>query len=109
VSEHSPSLRFLTPEQRAELAPSDARRIGVTSGDEVEVTADGRSVRARVALRQGVQPGSVFLVAGTDRDNATALTNGVPRTVEISRIAEGEHVPLSAAAAPGPGAEAPPT
>jgi NADH-quinone oxidoreductase subunit G len=109
VSEHSPSLRFLAPEQRAEMAPVDARRIGVSSGDEVEVSADGRSVRARVALRQGVQPGSVFLVAGTETDNATALTNGVPRTVEIRRTAEGEHVPLSAAAAPGPGAETPPT
>jgi len=109
VSEHAPSLRFLAPGQRAELAPADARRIGVTSGDEVEISADGHSVRARVALRQGVQPGSVFLISGTAQDNATALTNGLPRSVEVKKSESGDRVPLAAAAAPGPGAETPPT
>ena len=85
VAEHAPSLRFLAPVQRAELAPADAERLGVSSGDEVEVSADGQRVRATVALRQAVQPGSVFLVAGTAENNATALTNGAPRTVEIAR------------------------
>jgi len=83
--ENSPSLRFLAPEQRAEIAPADAHRLGVTSGDEVEVTAGGEAVRARVALRQAMQPGSVFLVAGTATDSAHALTNGVPRTVEVRK------------------------
>ncbi len=83
--EHAPSLRFLAPEQRAELAPADARRLGVISGDEVEVAAGGQSVRATVALRQAMQPGSVFLVAGTADNNAGALTNGVPRTVQITK------------------------
>ena len=109
VSEHSPSLRFLAPGQRAELAPADARRIGVTSGDEVEVSAGGHSVRARVALRQGVQPGSVFLMSGTAQDNATALVDGVPRSVEVHKSESGDRVPLDLAAAPGPGAETPPT
>ncbi len=108
-AQHSPSLRFLVPEQRAELAPVDAHRIGVSSGDEVEVSAEGNSVRAKVALRHGVQPGSVFLLAGTARDNATALTDGVPRSVEVRRAAGGDRVPLAAAAAPAPGAETPPT
>jgi len=83
--EHAPSLRFLSPSQRAELAPADARRIGVRSGDEVEVAADGTSVRATVALRQAMPPGSVFLVSGTAEDNATTLSNGVPRVVQVSK------------------------
>ena len=85
VTEHAPSLRFLAPQQRAELAPSDAKRIGVQSGDRVEVTADGASVQATVALRQAIQPGSVFLLAGTLQDNGTALANGSPRVVDVKR------------------------
>ena len=85
VTEHAPSLRFLAPVQRAELAPDDAKRLGLSQGDEVVVTADGESVRAPVALRQGVSPGSVFLTAGTAEHNATALMNGVPRTVEVRK------------------------
>ena len=38
-----------------------------------------------MALRQAVRPGSVFLTAGTAEHNATALTNGAPRTVEVRK------------------------
>jgi NADH-quinone oxidoreductase subunit G len=85
VTEHAPSLRFLSPDQRAELAPADAERLGVRAGDPVEVSAGGQRLRATVALRQAVQPGSVFLLTGTAEDNATALMNGLPRTVEVTR------------------------
>jgi NADH-quinone oxidoreductase subunit G len=81
--EHSPSLRFLTPRQRVELAPEDAQRLGIASGDEVEVSAGDRSVRATVALRQAQQAGSVFMLQATGEDGANALTNGVPRIVEV--------------------------
>jgi hypothetical protein len=47
------------------------------------VAADGESVRATAAVRQAVSPGSVFMLAGTAEDNATALTNGLPRAVEV--------------------------
>jgi anaerobic selenocysteine-containing dehydrogenase len=83
----------------------------VTSGDEVEVTADGASVRATVALRQAMPPGSVFLIAGTASDNATALTNGVPRVVEVAKTGNtigGDPAP-AASAALGAGAKKPPT
>jgi anaerobic selenocysteine-containing dehydrogenase len=86
VTRHAPSLRFLAPVQRAELSPSDAERLGVSSGDEVEVAVGGERVRASVALRQAVRPGNVFLVSGTDQENATALTNGAPRTVEVTKV-----------------------
>jgi NADH-quinone oxidoreductase subunit G len=84
-TEHAGALRFLAPRQRVELAPADAERLGVSAGDQVVVSADDQSVRAAVALRHGVPPGSVFLIAGTTDDNATALLNGQPRTVEVSR------------------------
>ena len=110
MTEHTPSLRFLAPRQRAELAPSDAKRIGVQSGDRVEVSAGGVSVQATVALRQAVQPGSVFMLAGTLEDNATALANGAPRVVSVQRIESEQRSPLAVVAAGGPDAEpAPPT
>jgi len=109
VTEHAPSLRFLAPAQRAELSPSDAKRIGVQSGDRVEVSAGDAGVQATVAVRQAVQPGSVFLLAGTLQDNATALANGSPRVVEVRRVESGQRSPLAVVAAGGPDAEPPPS
>ncbi|MEA2375861.1 MAG: NADH-quinone oxidoreductase subunit, partial [Thermoleophilaceae bacterium] len=84
-TDHAPSLRFLAPRQRAELSAEDAARLGIESGDEVEVAVNGTSVRARAALRSRVPAGSVFLTEGTSEDNATTLTNGAPRTVEVRK------------------------
>ncbi|HEX2160649.1 MAG TPA: molybdopterin dinucleotide binding domain-containing protein, partial [Thermoleophilaceae bacterium] len=81
--QHSPSLRFLAPRQRVELSPADAERLGIAAGDDVEVTSGDRSVRATAALRDTVRPGSVFLLQGLGESGAEALTNGVPRTVEV--------------------------
>ena len=82
---HAEVLRFLAPRQRIELAPDDARRLGVAPGDEVVVAVDGRRVRGPATLRDGAQPGSVFLVEGTDEEDANVLTNGAPRRVEVRR------------------------
>jgi NADH-quinone oxidoreductase subunit G len=85
VTEHSPTLRFLSPQQRAELSAEDGRRLGIESGDAVEVSHDGTSVRATATLRARIQPGSVFLLEGTSQDNANALSNGKPTTVEVRK------------------------
>ena len=81
--EHSPSLRFLAPRQRAELSPADAQRLGIAPGADVEVSSGDRVVRAAAAIRGAIRPGSVFLTQGLGADGAEALTNGVPRTVEV--------------------------
>ena len=85
AAEHSPVLRSLVPEQRAELSAGDARRLGIEPGDEVEVSANGTRVRARARLRDRVPEGSVFLLEGTREENGTALANGHPRVVEVSK------------------------
>jgi NADH-quinone oxidoreductase subunit G len=85
VAEHAPAMRFLAPHQRAELSAADAARLGIAAGDEVEVAVNGTSVRARAALRSRLPAGSVFLTEGTSEDNATALANGAPRTVEVRK------------------------
>jgi anaerobic selenocysteine-containing dehydrogenase len=86
VTEQSPALRFLKPEQQIELAPADAQRLGVSKGDRVSVSANGTSVEARVAIRERTPEGVVFLIEGTEEGNANALLNGVPRTVEIRKV-----------------------
>jgi NADH-quinone oxidoreductase subunit G len=85
---HAPALRFLAPRQQAELSAEDARDLGVRPGDEVEVAANGTSVRAIARLRRAVPQGTVFLIEGTDEDSATALMNGAPRVVEVRKAAE---------------------
>ncbi len=59
--EYSPSLRFLATGETAWLSVEDARRLGVESGDEVELSVDGESVNATAVVRTGVPAGSVFL------------------------------------------------
>jgi NADH-quinone oxidoreductase subunit G len=82
---HAAVLRFLAPRQRVELAAEDARRIGVSPGEEVVVSLDGNRVRGPAAVRDGAQAGTVFLVEGTDEDQANRLTNGTPRRAEVRR------------------------
>ncbi|MEX2196564.1 MAG: NADH-quinone oxidoreductase subunit NuoG [Thermoleophilaceae bacterium] len=81
-TEHSPVLRFLAPGQRAELAPEDARRLGIAAGDRVLVSVNGTSVQATAALRAAMPEGTVFLVEGTATDNPNVLTQ---RSVEVRR------------------------
>ena len=57
VTERNPALRFLAPKQALELAPADAERLGLGSGDEVDVRSNGTSVRARVAIHERVSRG----------------------------------------------------
>ena len=59
--EHSRSLGFLAPTPHVELAPEDARDLGVESGDEVELTVAGERAQATARVRTGVPAGSVFL------------------------------------------------
>ena len=81
--EVSPSLKFLAPQQRVELSPQDAERLGVRQGDRVDVAHDGSSVSAEVLVRNGVPAGTAFLAEATASDSANALTNGEPRLVEV--------------------------
>jgi NADH-quinone oxidoreductase subunit G len=83
VTERNPALHFLVPQQKVELAPADAERLGVADGDEVNVRSNGSSVRARVHLRERMRPGAAFLIAGTTEQNANRLHGA--EVVEISK------------------------
>jgi len=73
VTDRSPALRFLAPRQTVEIAPVDATNLGLEQGDEVDVRSNGTSVRARVAIRERVRPGSAFMIEATVEANANAL------------------------------------
>jgi NADH-quinone oxidoreductase subunit G len=59
--EYSPSLRFLATGEKAWLSVDDARRLGVKSGDEIELAVNGDSLSAIAIVRTAVPAGSVFL------------------------------------------------
>jgi NADH-quinone oxidoreductase subunit G len=86
VTQRSPALRFLFPKQTLEVAPADSERLGIASGDDVDVRSNGTTVRARVALRERVRPGSGFLIDGLG-DGATSLDGEL---VEITKAGEDE-------------------
>jgi NADH-quinone oxidoreductase subunit G len=84
ITERNVALRFLVPEQRVELAPADAERLGVADGDEVSVRSNGTSVRARVALKERIRPGAAFLIEGTAAENPNAFDGA--EIVEIEKL-----------------------
>ena len=97
VTDRNPALRFLAPHQTVEIALADAERMGLDDGDEVEVRSNGTSVRARVGVRERVQPGSAFMIEATVEANANALRPA--EAIEVVRPGQ------PGAGAPGGGAE----
>jgi NADH-quinone oxidoreductase subunit G len=72
--EISPALKYTIARQQAELSPEDAARLGIVSGETIEVAQNGTRLHARAAVRSGVPPGTIFLATGIASDSANALT-----------------------------------
>jgi NADH-quinone oxidoreductase subunit G len=87
ITELNPPLRFLAPQQRVELSVADADRLGLSTGDEVNVSQNGSSLSARVAIRERVPEGVCFLLEGVADGNANQLLNGSPVAVTIEKTA----------------------
>jgi NADH-quinone oxidoreductase subunit G len=86
VTDRSPALRFLRPNQTLEVSPADAERLGIGGAEEVDVRQNGTSLRARVAIRERIRPGTAFLVDGLG-DGAGALAR---QPVEVAKAEGGE-------------------
>ncbi len=80
--EISPALHFTVAEQRVELSPEDAARLGIEDGAEVEVAQNGTRLSGRAAIRTGVPAGTTFLAAGIAKDSANALTEALVEVVK---------------------------
>ena len=85
ITELNPPLKFLQPEQRVEVSPADAERLGLRSGDAARVSQNGSSVEAKVEIKERVQQGVCFLTEGVAEGNANQLLNGGPVEAEISK------------------------
>ncbi|MGA3361029.1 MAG: molybdopterin dinucleotide binding domain-containing protein [Solirubrobacteraceae bacterium] len=67
------------------MSPADARRLGLTDGVEMAVSDEsGAQIHARVAVRDGVAPGSAFLQRALPTNSAESLAAGA--TIEILAI-----------------------
>jgi len=86
ITELNAPLRFLQPRQRLELSPQDAERLGLKNGDAVRVSQSSSSVEAKTLIKERVPEGVCFLLEGTAEDNANALLNGSPVSVQIEKI-----------------------
>ncbi|HSC02258.1 MAG TPA: NADH-quinone oxidoreductase subunit NuoG [Solirubrobacteraceae bacterium] len=75
--EISPALKFTVAHQQVELAPEDAHRLGIASGEAVEVSQNGTALKAIAHVRTGVQAGTAFLADGIAVESANAFTEPV--------------------------------
>jgi len=85
ITELNPPLRFLQPQQRLELSVADAERLELKAGEEVSVSQNGSSIRARVAIKERLPQGTCSLREGVAESNANQLLNGSPVRVKIER------------------------
>ena len=94
VTERSPALRFLTPRQTLELSAADAERFGVEQGDDVSVRSNGHSLKAKIAIRERIRPGSGFLIEGVAEQGANLL--GDATEVEVEPLTPAESISVVA-------------
>ncbi len=60
MTRRTPNLA-LVPDERLDINPSDAARLGIADGDRIEITSRRGSVTAPVRLTDDMAPGEVFL------------------------------------------------
>jgi NADH-quinone oxidoreductase subunit G len=72
--EVSPALKYTVARQQVELSPEDARRLGVTTGDAVDVAQNGTRLKALAHVRTGIPAGTVFLAEGIAGESANVFT-----------------------------------
>jgi NADH-quinone oxidoreductase subunit G len=72
--EISPALKFTVARQQVELSPEDAQRLGVTTGDAVDVAQNGTRLKAVAHVRTGVPSGTAFLAEGIAIGSANVFT-----------------------------------
>ncbi len=88
-------LTKLTWDNVVQLSPADAQRLGVVSGDLVELTVAERSVRAPVWVQPGTAVGSATVFLGYGRPRGGAVATGVGfdanrlRTAAAAEVAPG--------------------
>jgi len=74
--ERVPELQFQRPDPEVELSRDDARRLGISNGQEVTVRSNGTSATLRARLAEDLSPGAARIA----EDHATGLEQHVEIT-----------------------------
>ncbi len=69
-------LNFLAPEERVEVNPQDAAKLGITTGDWIRVSSRRGSVTARAWVAERTLPGLIFMTFHFAEALGNILTNG---------------------------------
>jgi predicted molibdopterin-dependent oxidoreductase YjgC len=69
-------LNFLAPEERVEVNPQDAAKLGITTGDWIRVSSRRGSVTARAWVVERTLPGLIFMTFHFAEALGNVLTNG---------------------------------
>ncbi len=88
LQETPKSLTKLTWDNAALVAPSTAERLNLESGDVVELTQGGRSLRIPVWINPGHGPDMLTLHLGYGRRRAGRVGNGIGFDVNVLRTSE---------------------
>ena len=75
MSRRNPALNRVHPEERVQINPADAARLGIEDGDPVRVSSRRGSVTSRADVSHVVQPGLVFMTFHFVEACANELTN----------------------------------
>lgn len=81
-----PGLETLAPEERVEVSPEDAARLGIADGDWVKVASRRGTVESRTWVTDRVGPGLVFMTFHYANALSNELTN--PAVDPVAKIPE---------------------
>jgi len=87
MTRRSRGLATLSPEERLQLNPADAERLGIREGDLVKVTSRRGEVKARATVTDRISAGIVFMTFHFHESAVNLLTNNavdpVSKTPEL--------------------------
>jgi len=75
-TQHSPSLEIHSPEELAEVNPSDAEKLGVEDGEVVKVASRRGELNTKIKVTERVPVGMVFMTLHYFDSPTNVLTNG---------------------------------
>ena len=82
---HNLRLRHLAKDPKVEIHPEDGKRLSLENGDTINLSHEGASIVAVVALDTRIAKGTILLPMGFEELNSNAIShnllNGVPIVV----------------------------
>ncbi|HYF80455.1 MAG TPA: NADH-quinone oxidoreductase subunit NuoG [Symbiobacteriaceae bacterium] len=81
-------FNYVQPKQEARFNPADAKALGLTAGEKVELTANGASIQGIVNIDKSVVAGTVQAICGLVDAPVNTLTAGTtPVAVTVAKLA----------------------